>query len=288
MKVLVTGSNGQLGHDVIKEFNNRNIICKGVDKETLDITNEKDLKKYIERYNPDVVIHCAAYTAVDLAEDDKDTCYRVNVLGTKYISEVCRKINAKLIYISTDYVFDGNGIIPFEVTDDLNPINYYGKTKYEGEKFVISNVKKHYILRISWVFGINGNNFVKTMIKLSELKDSITVIDDQIGSPTSTKDLSKLIFDMAKSEHYGTYHATNEGYCSWYEFAKEIFNIMNINVKILPTTTKEYLTKANRPLNSRLSKKSLDAVGFKRLPSWQDSLKQYLQTMNKVERGKND
>lgn len=258
MKVLVTGANGQLGYDVIKRLEQNNIDYLGTDIDILDITDQEQVKKFISNYNPDVVIHCGAYTAVDKAEDDRELCYSVNVLGTRYIAEACKDINAKMVYISTDYVFDGEGDQPFKVTDKPNPINYYGQTKYEGELEVQKNLEKYFIVRISWVFGSNGNNFVKTMLRLGKERDEVSVVADQIGSPTYTFDLAELLVDMIKTDKYGIYHATNEGYCSWYEFACEIFKQANIDIKVNPLSTEDYPTRAKRPKNSKMNKERLE------------------------------
>ncbi|WP_297417363.1 dTDP-4-dehydrorhamnose reductase [Clostridium sp.] len=274
--ILVTGVNGQLGFDVVKELKRRNIECLGIDKAELDITDKKATYEYIAKLKPECIIHCAAYTAVDKAEDEEEMCYKVNVLGTENIAEVCKKIDAKMIYISTDYVFDGKGNIPFEIDGNIKPASVYGKTKYEGELKVKEILNKYFIVRISWVFGLNGNNFIKTMLRLGEEKESLNVVCDQIGSPTYTADLAPLLCDMAVSEKYGVYHATNEEFCSWAEFASEIMKKANLNCKINAIPTSEYPTKAVRPFNSKLSKKSLIDNGFKLLPSWQDALNRYL------------
>lgn len=274
--ILVTGINGQLGFDVVKELNKRNIQCLGIDKEELDITDKQAVFNYIEKLRPNCVIHCAAYTAVDRAEDEKEICYKVNVEGTEYIARACKNVNTKMIYISTDYVFNGQGDIPFEVDGNINPLSVYGNTKYKGELKVKENLDKYFIVRISWVFGINGNNFVKTMLRLGKEKWSLNVVCDQIGSPTYTADLAPLLCDMAISEKYGVYHATNEGFCSWSEFATTIMKKSGLNCKINPIPTSEYKTKAVRPLNSRLSKKSLIDNGFCLLPKWEDALDRYL------------
>ncbi len=276
MKVLVTGVNGQLGYDVVKKLASNHIECIGVGRKEFDITNEKETMNFIVQYNPDVVVHCAAYTAVDKAEDERELCYNINVLGTRYISLACEKINAKMVYISTDYVFDGKGDLPFGTDYSPEPINYYGQTKYLGELEVQKLVNKYFIVRISWVFGINGNNFIKTMLKLGKDRDELTVVADQVGSPTYTYDLAELIVTMCQTEKYGTYHATNEGDCSWYEFACEIFKGANINVKVTPIKTEQYPTRAIRPANSRLSKDELDHAGFSRLPHWKDATKRYI------------
>lgn len=276
MKVLVTGVKGQLGFDVCNELTKRGIENKGIDRNDCDITDEKAVYSYIKNYAPDVVIHCAAYTAVDKAEDEKEICYDINVNGTKYIAGVCKEINAKMVYISTDYVFEGTGDKAYEVQDKISPNNTYGLTKYQGEEEVKNILDKYFIIRISWVFGINGNNFINTMIKLGETHSDINVVADQIGSPTYTYDLAPLICDMIETEKYGVYHATNEGYCSWADLAKYIFSITGQNVTVHGVTSAEYPTKASRPKNSRLSKESLDKAGFKRLPEWKDAVKRYI------------
>lgn len=276
MKVLVTGANGQLGYDVIKRLDSEIIEYLGTDRESLDITNEEQVKRVISDYNPDVVIHCAAYTAVDKAEDEKDLCYSVNVLGTKYVAEACKETNAKMVYISTDYVFDGEGDQLFEVTDKPNPINYYGQTKYEGEVEVQKILEKHFIVRISWVFGSNGNNFVKTMLRLGKERDEISVVADQIGSPTYTYDLAKLLVEMIQTNKFGIYHVTNEGYCSWYEFACEIFKQAGMNVKVNPINTEDYPTRAKRPKNSRLCKDKTWSEFTYKLKDWNVALRGFL------------
>jgi dTDP-4-dehydrorhamnose reductase len=276
MKVLVTGANGQLGFDVKKVLDSQFIQNIGTTRESLDIRNEKQVSNILKQYKPDVVIHCAAFTSVDKAEDEKDLSYQVNVLGTRYLAKACSEVNAKMVYISTDYVFNGEGVEPFKVTDKPNPINYYGKTKYEGELEVQKILEKYFIVRISWVFGNNGNNFVKKILELGKIKSEIYVVNDQIGSPTYTVDVSKLIVEMIRTEKYGIYHATNEGYCSWYEFACEIFKQTGLKVKVKPVKTEDYLTKAKRPYNSRLSNENLINNGFKLLPSWRTSLSEYL------------
>jgi len=275
MKVLVTGAKGQLGHDVMIELVDRGVSCLGVDRGEFDITDRTATLSYISRFGPDVVVHCAAFTAVDLAEDESEMCHAVNVVGTRNVAEACAALNAKLLYVSTDYVFDGNGNKPWEIFDVANPINTYGLSKWQGEQAVWDLVYKRFIVRISWVFGANGANFVKTMLRLAD-RGEIGVVRDQVGSPTYTKDAAKLFCDMITGDHYGTYHASNEGYCSWHEFAVEIFRMAGKNVRVNPLTTEQYPTKARRPLNSRLSKSSLDVKGFNRLPPWQDALRRYL------------
>lgn len=281
MKLLVTAANGQLGYDVIKRLEKTEIQYLGTDRGSLDITNEEEVKRVIRDYNPDVIVHCAAYTAVDKAEDERELCYAVNVLGTRYVAEACNEIDAKMIYISTDYVFDGEGDKPYKVTDTPNPINYYGQTKYDGELEVQKYLEKFFIFRISWAFGSNGNNFVKTMLRLGKERDEIFVVADQVGSPTYTYDLAKLLVKMIKTDKYGIYHATNEGYCSWYEFACEIFKQAGINVKVNPINTKEYPTKAKRPLNSRMDTNS-DWGDCYNMLSWDKALAHYLKNLKNV------
>lgn len=276
MKVLVTGYKGQLGFDVVKCLERRSIECIGTDLSKFDITNEIQTERFIKEYAPDIVVHCSAYTAVDRAEDETEACYAVNVEGTRNIAKVCRDINAKMVYISTDYVFPGMGEKFYETDDRKAPLSQYGKTKLQGEEAVQSLLHKYFIVRISWVFGKNGNNFVKTMLRLGKEKEKISVVSDQIGSPTYTKDLAELICDMIATDKYGIYHATNEGTCSFAEFAEEIFKVAGCTTVVQHIKTSEYPAKAERPLNSRLSKTSLDYNGFKRLPDWKDALKRYL------------
>ena len=280
MKVLVTGIGGQLGHDCMLELKKDSFFNGfGVDINDLDITNEDDVLNFVRKIRPDVIIHCAAWTNVDGAEKSKEKAYSVNVLGTKYIVEAAKFVNAKVLYISTDYVFDGSGSKPFQTESKTNPLNYYGITKLGGEENV-RNYKKSFIVRTSWVFGLNGNNFVKTMINLSEKNDELSIVGDQVGSPTYTKDLAVLIVNMIRTEKYGIYHATNEGFCSWAEFANEIFKKLNRTISIHNVTTEEFErirpNQAKRPLNSRLDKTCLDGAGFKRLPTWEDALSRYL------------
>ena len=282
MKILVTGVNGQLGYDVIRELKERGYTnFLGIDINDLDITKKDDAEKFIINYKPDVVIHNAAWTAVDKAEQLKDKVYEVNALGPKYIAEACKKIGAKMMYISTDYVFDGKGDKFFEVDEPKKGLSIYGATKAAGEDFVTSILNEYWIIRISWVFGKNGNNFIKTMIKLAESgKKELSVVNDQIGSPTYTYDLSKLMCDMIETNKYGIYHATNEGICSWYDFAKFIFKTINANVVVHRISTENYKkmvpSQADRPLNSRLSKASLTNNGFDLLPDWKDAVTRYI------------
>lgn len=277
MKVLVTGANGQLGYDVVKELKKQNIECYGATRKDFDLVDFEATEKFIVNYMPDVVIHCAAYTAVDKAEDEQGLCYLVNASATENIAEICKKINAKMLYISTDYVFDGTKEGFYEVDDTPNPINVYGKTKLLGEQAVQRILNKYFIVRISWVFGEHGNNFIKTMLKLGKECKELNVVADQYGSPTYTADLAPLLVDMVKTNKYGIYHATNEGVCSWAEFAEEIFKIAGMDVKVNYITTAEYPTRAKRPMNSRLSKKSLINNNFKTLDNWQSAVKNYLQ-----------
>ena len=276
MKVLVTGVKGQLGYDVVRELEKRQIEAVGVDVEEMDITDAAQVETVIRNVNPDAVIHCAAYTAVDAAEDNEELCRRVNAQGTENVAKVCQEMDLKMMYISTDYVFDGQGTRPWEPDDERDPLNVYGQTKYEGELAVEKYVEKFFIVRIAWVFGVNGKNFIKTMLNLGKAHDKLTVVNDQTGSPTYTYDLARLLADMIQTDKYGRYHATNEGICTWYEFACEIFRQAGMDVEVAPVTSDEYPAKAKRPANSRMSKKKLDENGFERLPSWQDALKRYL------------
>ena len=276
MKVLVTGVKGQLGYDVVRELEKRQIEAVGVDVEEMDITDAAQVETVIRNVNPDAVIHCAAYTAVDAAEDNEELCRRVNAQGTENVAKVCQEMDLKMMYISTDYVFDGQGTRPWEPDDERDPLNVYGQTKYEGELAVEKYVEKFFIVRIAWVFGVNGKNFIKTMLNLGKTHDKLTVVNDQTGSPTYTYDLARLLADMIQTDKYGRYHATNEGICTWYEFACEIFRQAGMDVEVAPVTSDEYPAKAKRPANSRKKKKKLDENGFERLPSWHDALKRYL------------
>ena len=276
MRIIVTGSNGQLGSDVVAELKKRGHTAISADLPDTDITDSAATEKLIAESNADGVIHCAAYTNVDLAEAEKDICRKINVDGSLNLALSCEKHGLKLLYISTDYVFSGQGKDTFETDSPKKPCNFYGISKLEGENAVTGNCNKSFVVRISWVFGENGKNFVKTMLRLSKEKEEITVVCDQIGSPTYTKDLAPLLCDIISTENYGVYHATNEGYCSWAEFASKIMELSGAATKIIPVTSKEYKTVAVRPENSRLSKKSLDENGFERLPHWEDALKRYL------------
>ena len=276
MRVFVTGASGQLGYDVCLALARRGMEYRGVSSKELDIRDREKVMRILNDYSPDAVIHCAAYTKVDRAEEEPELCAAINAIGTRNIAEACAKINAKLLYISTDYVFPGAGEQFYEPEDPTGPLSVYGRTKLEGEEAVKELLDRYFIVRISWVFGLNGNNFVKTMLRLAESNDTVRVVDDQIGSPTYTADLAPLLCDMICTEKYGVYHATNEGICSWADLAEEIFAGMEKQVKINRVTTAEYSAGAPRPLNSRLSKARLTAMGFLPLPPWQDALKRYL------------
>lgn len=299
MKVFVTGVGGQLGHDIVNELSARGIQAVGSDIAPrysgvqdgsavcsapyvqLDITDAASVESILLQEKPDAVIHCAAWTAVDLAEDEENIAKvrAINAAGTQNIADACKKLSCKMVYISTDYVFDGQGETPWDPDcKDYKPLNVYGQTKLEGELAVANTLDKYFIVRIAWVFGRNGNNFIKTMLALSKKYDSLRVVCDQIGTPTYTLDLSRLLVDMVQTEKYGYYHATNEGgYISWYDFACEIFRQAGCNVQVNPVTTAEYgLSKAARPFNSRLDKSKLTEMGFTPLPDWRDALARYL------------
>lgn len=279
MKVLVTGVGGQLGYDVMKVLRERHIDCLGADFKEFDITDYEAAHKFIATYEPDAVVHCSAYTAVDAAEEQAELCRRVNAEGPENIARICRELAAKMIYISTDYVFPGSGERFYEVGDPTGPLNVYGRTKLAGEEAVRAILDRHFIVRLSWVFGENGNNFVKTMLRLGKEREELSVVGDQIGSPTYTADVAPLLCDMLLTDKYGTYHATNEGVCSWAEFAAAIMREMQLPVRIKAIPSSEYPVKAVRPLNSRLSKESLTAAGFTRLPAWQDALHRYIDVL---------
>lgn len=280
MKVFVTGVRGQLGYDVVNELEKRGLEAIGVDIQEMDITDADSVNHVIGEATPDAVIHCAAYTAVDAAEDNVEICRRVNAEGTQNIANVCKRLDIPMIYISTDYVFDGQGERPWLPDDERAPLNVYGQTKYEGELAVQNTLDKYFIVRIAWVFGLNGKNFVKTMLNMGKTRDHLTVVNDQFGSPTYTYDLARLLVDMILTDKYGIYHATNEGICTWYEFACEIFRQAGISVDVAPVTADQYPAKAKRPSNSRMSKDKLEENGFERLPSWQDALGRYLKEIS--------
>lgn len=283
MKVLVTGVKGQLGYDLVNELTKRGHEAIGVDIAEMDITDKNSVDAVISRVQPQAVIHCAAWTAVDAAEDNEDKVRAVNATGTQYIATACKKVGAKLMYISTDYVFDGQGTIPWQPDcKDYAPLNVYGQTKLEGELAVANTLDKYFIVRIAWVFGVNGKNFIKTMLNVGKTHDTVRVVNDQIGTPTYTYDLARLLVDMIETDKYGYYHATNEGgYISWYDFTKEIYRQAGYTTKVIPVSTQEYgLSKAARPFNSRLDKSKLVENGFKPLPTWQDALARYLKEID--------
>ena len=285
MKVLVTGVKGQLGFDVVKELKKRGYDAVGVDINEMDITDAEKVTEVITDVNPDVVVHCAAWTAVDAAEDEENIpkVRAINVSGTQNIADVCKNINCKMIYISTDYVFNGLGTEPWQADcRDYDPLCVYGQTKLEGELAVSQTLDKYFIVRIAWVFGKNGNNFVKTMLNVGKKFHTVRVVNDQIGTPTYTYDLARLLVDMAETDKYGYYHVTNEGgYISWYDFTCEIFKQVGYDTEVVPVTTEEYgLSKAARPFNSRLDKSKLTENGFKPLPVWQDALERYLKEID--------
>ncbi len=284
MKVLVTGVNGQLGHDVMAELRLRGHEAVGVDIEEMDITDAMAVERTLLSASPDAVVHCAAWTAVDAAEEAEnvETVRRVNADGTANVAKACQQLGCKMMYLSTDYVFDGRGSEPWQADSEAYaPLSVYGRTKLEGELAVRKLLERYFIVRISWVFGIHGNNFVKTMLRLAETRDTLRVVSDQIGTPTYTRDLARLLSDMMETEKYGVYHATNEGgYISWADFAREIFRVAGKQVEVIPVTTAEYgASKARRPLNSRLDKRKLAENGFRPLPAWQDALKRYLKEL---------
>ncbi len=279
MRILVTGVKGQLGFDVVNELKKNNIEAVGVDIEEMDITDAAAVKKVITESKVDGVIHCAAYTAVDAAEDNEEICRKINAGGTKNIADVCKELDIKMMYISTDYVFNGQGETPWQPDcKDYKPLNVYGQTKLEGELAVSETLDKYFIVRIAWVFGVNGKNFIKTMLNVGKTHDTVTVVNDQVGTPTYTYDLARLLVDMIQTDKYGYYHATNEGgYISWYDFTCEIYKQAGYTTKVVPVTTAEYgVSKAARPFNSRLDKRKLVENGFEPLPTWQDALARYL------------
>lgn len=280
MRVLVTGAKGQLGTDLMNELNRQGLEAIGVDIEEMDITDAESCRRVISREKPDAVIHCAAYTAVDAAEDNVELCSRINGQGTRNVAQACRDQGIKLMYISTDYVFDGQGTRPWEPDDPRDPLNVYGETKYQGELAVEELLDQYFTVRIAWVFGLAGKNFIKTMLRLGQERGAVSVVDDQIGSPTYTYDLARLLVDMIQTDRYGRYHATNEGICSWYEFACEIFRQAGMDqVQVTPVSSQQFAAKAKRPSNSRMSKEKLSDNGFVRLPDWKDALGRYLKAL---------
>lgn len=281
MKILVTGAKGQLGTDLMNELEKRGLEAVGVDIDEMDITDADACHRVILASHVDAVIHCAAYTAVDAAEDHVELCRRINGEGTRNVALACKAAGAKMMYISTDYVFDGKGTRPWEPDDHRDPLNVYGLTKYEGELAIEELLEQYFTVRIAWVFGVAGNNFIKTMLRLGKERGAVSVVDDQIGSPTYTYDLARLLVDMIQTDHYGRYHATNEGLCSWYEFAVEIFRQAGMDqVEVTPVSSSAFAAKAVRPENSRMSKEKLSENGFERLPSWQDALSRYLEEID--------
>lgn len=274
--ILVTGSTGQLGSDVVKELLKRGYSTLSPNRSELNLCSEDNIRNYILNSNCEAIVHCAAYTQVDKAEDEKDLCIKINATATKHIVKCAKILDIPMIYISTDYVFDGTKDGEYTENDETNPINIYGESKLAGEKYVQEILDKYYIVRTSWVFNINGKNFIETMLRLSKANNQLSIVNDQIGSPTYTKDLSRLLVDMLETSKYGLYHATNEGYCSWYEFADTIFKLANINIDIKAINSNEYASRDKRPLNSKLSKDKLIEYGFKPLPHWEDALKDYL------------
>lgn len=274
--ILVTGSTGQLGSDVVKELLKRGYSTLSPNRSEFNLCSEDSIRNYILNSNCEAIVHCAAYTQVDKAEDEKDLCIKINATATKHIAKCAKILDIPMIYISTDYVFDGTKDGEYTENDETNPINIYGESKLAGEKYVQEILDKYYIVRTSWVFNINGKNFIETMLRLSKANNQLSIVNDQIGSPTYTKDLSRLLVDMLETSKYGLYHATNEGYCSWYEFANTIFKLANINIDIKAINSNEYASRAKRPLNSKLSKDKLIEYGFKPLPHWEDALKDYL------------
>ena len=274
--ILVTGSTGQLGSDVVKELLKRGYSTLSPNRSELNLCSEDNIRNYILNSNCEAIVHCAAYTQVDKAEDEKDLCIKINATATKHIAKCAKILDIPMIYISTDYVFDGTKDGKYTENDETNPINIYGESKLAGEKYVQEILDKYYIVRTSWVFNINGKNFIETMLRLSKANNQLSIVNDQIGSPTYTKDLSRLLVDMLETSKYGLYHATNEGYCSWYEFADTIFKLANINIDIKAINSNKYASRAKRPMNSKLSKDKLIEYGFKPLPHWEDALKDYL------------
>lgn len=278
LRVLVTGGSGQLGFDVVRQLEQEGYTVFAPGREHMDLSDPIDIEHYFDAVKPDLIIHCAAYTAVDKAEQDQENCYRINVQATEKITEMATKYQAKLVYISTDYVMSDDSDQPMEVDHPTNPINYYGHTKKLGEDAVRAHAE-HFIVRTAWIFGVQGKNFVRTMLKLAEKHPEVNVIADQFGSPTYTVDLASFISQLIKTKRYGTYHATNEGFCTWYDFAKEIMHLAGKSTLVKPIITAEYPTPAKRPSNSRLSKAKLVQEGFERLPSWQDALKRYIDVL---------
>jgi dTDP-4-dehydrorhamnose reductase len=276
MKVVVTGAAGQLGQDVLLELERKNHQAFGADRQQLDITNEEDVIAFISEVKPDVILHCAAYTNVDAAEENEDAAYQVNAAGTEYLAIAAKRNGAKMLYVSTDYVFDGSSFEPYEVDEPTKPLGAYGRTKLAGEQLLQKHVDEFFIVRTAWVFGIHGNNFVKTMIRLGKERGEVGVVHDQVGSPTYTVDLARFMVELMETEKYGIYHATNSGICSWYEFAVEIFKQTEMNVKVNPLTSDQFPRPAARPKYSVLSKKMIEKQGLTPLRDWKEALAAYL------------
>ena len=280
MKVVVTGAAGQLGQDVVRELAKKNHDAYGADRSQLDITIEADVMSYIHEVKPDVILHCAAYTNVDAAEENEDTAYQINALGTEYLAKAANEVGAKMLYVSTDYVFDGTATEPYEVDQATSPLGAYGRTKLAGEQLLQKHLDQFFIVRTAWVFGVFGNNFVKTMIRLGKERGEVGVVHDQVGSPTYTVDLAKFMVELMETEKYGIYHATNSGVCSWYEFAVEIFKQAGLEVTVNPLTSEQFPRPAKRPNYSVLSKKKIEAEGLTPLRDWKEALAAYLEESN--------
>jgi len=281
--IVITGNRGQLGFDIEKVCQTRDLEYLGIDINELDITDKSAVDDFFEKRTIDTFIHCAAFTAVDVAEDNPELCYRVNTEAVKYLVDACKKRDVKFIFISTDYVFSGQKEGVYYPDDKSSPLSVYGKSKADSEAYIQENLEKYYIVRISWAFGLNGKNFVRTMLRLGKEKPSISVVSDQIGSPTYTKDIAPLLVDMSQTDKYGIYHATNEGYCSWADFTRYILERAGLTAEVKDILTIDYPTKAARPMNSKLSKDKLEENGFSRLPSWQSAVDRYLQELIDVE-----
>ena len=282
MKILITGATGQLGHDCVEECRARGHEVHGVSSEIFPLSDENVMRAVLDAVEPDAILHAAAYTAVDKAEDEPSLCRKINAAGTEILARLARAHDAKLLYISTDYVFPGTGDVPHETNALTAPHNVYGASKLAGEEAVQEHLDKYFIVRISWVFGLHGKNFVKSMLQLAKTNKILSIVNDQIGSPTYTRDLAPLLADMLESEKYGIYHATNEGFCSWAQFAREIFRQAGAEVNVTNVPSHMYPTKATRPKNSRLSKKSLDDAGFHRLPPWEDAVGRFLEELKEA------
>jgi dTDP-4-dehydrorhamnose reductase len=277
--IVVSGNKGQLGYDIERWCTNNDIACKGTDKEDLDITDVTQVQKFFKTNHFDAFIHCSAYTAVDKAEEQPELCYKVNTLGVQYLVNACKQYGRKFMLLSTDYVFNGRKEGYYMPEDQRDPLSVYGKSKALAETYVEANLHNYFILRISWAFGLNGHNFIRTMLKLSESKNELNIVSDQYGTPTYTKDVAPLIVQMIQTDKYGIYHATNEGYCSWAEFAEYIFKKINAEVKVNHILTTAYPTPAQRPLNSRLDRTKLTDAGFERLPHWHSAVDRYLEEL---------